>query len=248
MASHALAGSTNQPPASDLPGQAPRRPEFAPPASALHSSTTNLPELKEVSPGILELGKVRLNSAERTVSLPAVLNRAEGQMEYFLVTTYGKVHESILRTDVAPTHIHLAMLLLNAKGAATNSLSSPPREYGGSPGVALTGDPISLEIAWSDQGKTIRCQAEDMVLDQTAKIPMRKGRWVFNGSAMWQGTFLAQQSGSLVSLISDPVALINDLAPAAEVGITWTANPAKLPPPDAPVEVTIRLLGPKPAK
>ncbi len=42
-------------------------------------------------------------------------------MEYFLVTTYGKVHESILRTETMPYHIHLAMLLSDVRDASSTA-------------------------------------------------------------------------------------------------------------------------------
>ena len=39
-------------------------------------------------------------------------------MEYFLVASWGKTHESILKTDTEPFRIHLAMLLLTPTPAA----------------------------------------------------------------------------------------------------------------------------------
>src|SRR6476660_3385606 len=86
------------------------------------SSLTNRSDttVKEISPGILQLGDVKINKRQRTVSFPAVVNLRHGAMEYLLVGSWGKVHESILRTETDPYRIHLAMLLLGAKGAGTN--------------------------------------------------------------------------------------------------------------------------------
>src|SRR5437868_4254023 len=78
-------------------------------------NTAKDPPFKEVQPGIFELGSVKINRRERTVSFPAVVNLKAGAMEYFVVSTWGKVHESILRTETEPYHIHAAMLLLGAK-------------------------------------------------------------------------------------------------------------------------------------
>src|SRR5437773_10746835 len=76
--------------------------------------------LKEVGPGLFEIGRVRFSKTEGTVSIPAQVNMPEGAVEYFLVTTTGKTHESVFRTDAEPYHIQLAMLLLNANGRGTN--------------------------------------------------------------------------------------------------------------------------------
>jgi len=103
------------------------------------SSATNQP-LKQIGPGIFELGKVRLDKGRRAVSFPAALNMNDGPVEYLIVTTSGKTHESLLRTDVEPYHIHLAMLLLGATGAGTNSFPEDSAK-------PLPGDTIDLELS-----------------------------------------------------------------------------------------------------
>ena len=87
--------------------------------------------IREVSPGIYQLGEVRIDKAQRTISFRARLNLDQGPMEYFLVTSWGKTHESILKTDTEPFRIHLAMLLIDTTaGAAANATngSRQPRE------------------------------------------------------------------------------------------------------------------------
>jgi hypothetical protein len=227
-------------------GEAPTAPEPALPLPA-GEALTNRPVLKPLGSGLFELGTVRFDKQQRSVSFPARLNRAGGLMEYFLVTTYGKTHESILQTEASPVHIHLAMLLLNATGACPTRLEGPPAEYGGTPGFNMSGDPITVEVSWREKGKQIVRAAEDLVSSQATTKAKDKGRWVYNGSVVWEGTFLAESSGSLISLITDPVALINRLGPRKDEEQTWTAKPGKLPPASVPVQVTIRLTpaGPK---
>ncbi|MDA7533738.1 hypothetical protein N8616_05210, partial [Verrucomicrobia bacterium] len=50
--------------------------------------------IKEISPGVLELGNVRLNQAQRSIAFPANVNMHEGPIENLLVTFYGKVNGS----------------------------------------------------------------------------------------------------------------------------------------------------------
>jgi hypothetical protein len=47
--------------------------------------------------------------------------------------------------------------------------------------------------------------------------------------------------GSLISLVTDPVALVNNTGPGHDNDLIWTPNTNNLPPADVPVEVTIRL-------
>src|SRR5262247_126086 len=50
-------------------------------ASLLEKRATNT-IVKEISPGILQLGDVKINKRQRTVSFPAVVNLRHGAMEY----------------------------------------------------------------------------------------------------------------------------------------------------------------------
>src|SRR5687768_4042498 len=86
-------------------------------ALAQDTATAPSPLVREVSPGMFEIGQVRLDKKARTVTLPAKLNMNSGDLEYLLVRPEGSVHESLLVSSVQPSEVHLAMLLLGAKGA-----------------------------------------------------------------------------------------------------------------------------------
>src|SRR3569623_2003527 len=88
------------------------------PTAHTTETSTNAPPLVEVAPGVFQIGLVRLDKNQKSVQFPAVLNMDHGLIEYLLVTTRGKTHESLLKTDAEPYNIHVAMLLLGAKGAA----------------------------------------------------------------------------------------------------------------------------------
>lgn len=197
------------------------------------------PVIKELGGGIWEVGRVRLNKTERFVEFPAVVNMDNGLGEYFLVHTSGKLHESVLRTDIDPYQIHVAMLLLGAKGAGTNT-------WWDSPTNSIPGEPVTIEIAWKDGKREKRLRAEELVLDVSRKSAMTKGAWTYNGSIQHEGMFLAQQTGSIVSVIADPEALINNPRPLRDDDDNWIVNTKKVAPAETLVTVRIRLE--KPAK
>src|SRR5688500_14160955 len=87
---------------------------------------TNQPTIKQIAPGRFQVGRVTLDKPSRSVTFPAIINMTEAIVEYVVVTREGKVHESLLRTDVPPKDIHVAMLLLDAKGAGTNMVPADP--------------------------------------------------------------------------------------------------------------------------
>ncbi|MEY2407516.1 MAG: hypothetical protein QOF48_186 [Verrucomicrobiota bacterium] len=195
--------------------------------------------VKMVSPGLFEIGMIRLDQGRRTVTFPAVVNLREGALEYLLVTSQGKTHESLLRTEARPRDIHIAMLLLNAKGAATNSLPDDPLK-------PLPGDRVMIDIAWKKKSKPFAARAETFVQERRTKTVMKPGVWIYTGSRLREDGFAADADGSIISLITDPDALINNPRPGREDDDNWLAKPGRLPASNEPVEVILTLEPPGP--
>jgi hypothetical protein len=201
-------------------------------------------QLRMVEPGIFEIGKVRLDQRRRSVTLTAVLDKAQGLMEYFLVTTYGKTHESILKTEAQPYHIHLAMLLLGAAGPGSAEFPGSPTN--GVPGPVvhpsketIPGNKVTIDVKWKTAEGDTRHSAQDLIYKNDNLAVMEQGHWVYNGSLIVQNKFLAQMDGSIISLVTDPVALINYTGPGHDNDLIWEPNTTNLPPADVAVEVTI---------
>jgi hypothetical protein len=209
-------------------------------ATALHMSAANQTEfprnlpLRQLGAGIFELGKVRLNKNERTVTIPASLNMREGTVEYLLVTSAGKTHESVLRTDAEPYHIHLAMLLLGAKGRET-------KEFPADKAKPPPGDLITIAIQWNRDEKVSHVRAENLVTDRAAKSTMQEVKWIYNGSQIGPEGFAAQQTGSIISLIDDPDALINNPLPRRDNDDNWEASTSALPETNGEFQVILTL-------
>lgn len=192
------------------------------------------PPIKEIGGGVWEVGRVRLNKNEGAVEFPAVINMDNGIAEYLLVHVNGKIHESVLRTDIDPYQIHVAMLLLGAKGLGTNAFPETPE--GRIPGEAVT-----IEIVWKDGKKEKRMAADELIRDVKRKETMTKGAWVYNGSLQFEGMFAAQQTGSIVSVITDPEAMINNPRSMRDNDENWVVNTKKVPKVESLVTVRIRL-------
>lgn len=190
--------------------------------------------LRPTGSNTFALGPVQLNVRERTVSFPAVVNMEAGLIEYLLVTTSGKTHESLLRTDVAPHQIQLALLLLGARGAGTNAFPQSPAQ-------PLPGEPVTLELVWTQEGQPKRIRAEAAVRDRRRRGPAQPGPWVYTGSRVVQGTFVADLVGSIVAVMEDPDALINNPRPGREDDENWEVQPGVMPSLDTPVQVVIKL-------
>lgn len=186
-------------------------------------------------PGVYVIGLVTLDQSNRTVRFPAAVNQRAGLVEYAVVTTTGKVHESIFRTEAKPRHLHLAMLLLGAQPAHTNLLSESPQS-------PLPGHLIGVDVAWKHGRKAVRRPLTDFVELPTPIGSDASRDWLYNGSFLVDGTFAAQRGGSIVALITDPAALVNNPRPDRTDDELHRVRTKALPPEDTPVEILFRLL------
>ena len=193
------------------------------------------PMLRDLGSGVFEIGKVRLNKRDRTVRIPVTVNMSTGVVEYLLVTTNGKTHESILSTDAEPYHVQLAMLLLGAKGRGTNSF--PPTTE-----LPPPGDAVRIELVSANAARSPTKRAEQLVFDKAAKRPMKKLDWVYNGSFIDADGFAAQQTGSIISLIDDPEALVNNPLPKRDDDENWLVNERVVKGIQIPAELKLTLL------
>jgi hypothetical protein len=202
-------------------------------SSSAALALSNAP-LQQVSKDVFALGQVRLDKSKRTVTFPAAVNMSEGVVEYALVHATGKVHESVLKTSVDPVHIHLAALLVSP------TQSSPPLPDRRTP-PDLFGPRISIWVQWTVRGDEKRVRLEDLVSNTLTQSRMSRGEWVYNGSRVVQGTFLAQRDGSIVAIIADPDAMVNSPRAGRDDDEIWRANQALVPPVGTPVEVILQL-------
>ena len=211
-----------------------------------------LPPLAAQEPGTggvaarspLRLGKVQLDREKHRASFPAVFNMSEGLLEYLLVGSKGKTHESLLRTEVEPAELHTAMLLLGVKTGERHPGDAPPSAINADylrTAPALKGDAVTILLKWTADGKEVTCRAEELIYNLRTKAVAPAGDWTYNGSMFEQNKFLADDEKSFVALVTDPTALINNPRPGHDDDQIWSVAKGKVPAKDTPVEVSIEL-------
>jgi len=224
-----------------------------------NGQTNSTPPLVETSPGIYQIGLVQLDKTNKSVQFPAVLNMDHGVIEYLLVTTRGKTHESLLKTEAEPYHIHVAMLLLGAKGATQSKelLKVPTGEFHVNvPGAAtnrlaelLKGDAIQIEVIWTNASSGLGASrptvepAENWITDLQIGKPAARGIWNYNGSRVVDGIYMAQQQGSIVAVIDDVDAMVNNPRKGHENDHVWAVRTNALPKLNDRVMVRFKLGG-----
>lgn len=212
----------------------PGRPHPVPPKPGTFNPS--LPIVQKIGPGLYSLGGIQIDKTARSITLPVKINMNKGLLEYLLVRDGGKTHESLFRTAVDPTQLQVAMLLLGAEG------TNQPLSQQGDPDVPK-GEPVELTVNYFHDGKIVPVRPEGWVARKDGDTPSASGplQWVFTGSTVYNGRFMAQASGSIIAIYHDPVALFDNASPGGESDRIWFVNEAAVPPVGTPLTLTIRI-------
>ncbi len=193
--------------------------------------------LKDLGEGNYQLDRIVFNNKTRQVSFPANVNMREGNIEYALTHTTGKAHEALLTTEVAPQDLHLVFLLIGIK---------PPEASQGGQSVAEGAlevpAPQSLDVTieWQGNGPRKKVPLTELVKSGEAVAAAASSKWLYNGSQFTKDGFAAQSEGSIISLIGDFSALINNPGSTRLRDDVHVPNTGLLPVKGFPVTVVLR--------
>lgn len=202
-------------------------------------------KIEKTPDGKLRLGLVELDKTTRAIRFPATVNMTSGTVEYALVATTGKSHEAMFTTGAVPRDIHLAMLLLGIQPA---KFTPSPDKGILVPATAA----VEVSVGWETNGppKTMTLAELTNVADATADKPatsLKTDRpWLYNGSRFNAAGFAATLEGSIISLIADEMALVNNAQSDRDNDDIHLPNTALLPPAGTPVTITLRPSAQKP--
>ncbi len=197
--------------------------------------------VRQTGSNTFQIGRVEFNKLQRTVTVPARVNLRTQIVEYALVTEQGKAYESMLTTQASPADVHLAFLLLGVSPAVLSGDFRQPLH------VPET-NAVGIEVGWETNGKTLRAALSELLsLTNERAEPqssMSVTQWFYNGSVFQGSGFAAQQEGSIISVIRDPSALVNNPAADCDNDKIHLPNAQRLPAEGSPVRVIFNLLCP----
>ena len=185
-------------------------------------STPAIPAMVEIGDGLYKLGNLDLDRNKKTITMLGKVNMSYGLIELLACTSIGKLHESALVMDVQPIHLQTALILLGL-------------EYEG--GLRFQGDPLTpkgarvrIWVEWDTDDQTRRYRAEDLVFNRVKQSHMEYTDWVFTGSRMNNGVFMAQAVGTLITTFHDPDAIIDNPLPEGADDTVYIVNSQVIPP------------------
>ncbi|RPJ33881.1 MAG: hypothetical protein EHM17_08695 [Verrucomicrobiaceae bacterium] len=202
------------------------------------------PAIEKLDDTRLRIGGVTFDRKTREIRFPARVNMTEGLLEFIVVHQNGKIHESLLVTDISPTHLNLAFTLL--RYPASHELYPLPNDSGGSsgefpqvPDEVKNGARIAIDVEWNDGAKTRRLPINDWIQHAVKTTAMPQGPWVYGGSFVYDGHYSPETSGDIAAIFIAPSALINYPGEDNRDDTVWIPFPKRVPEVETNVTVII---------
>ncbi len=192
-----------------------------PPDPVATQKAADRARIQHLPNGDVQVGKLLLHRKERCISFPVEFVEQVSVLEVIIATPEGRLHESLLKADVSPLQLQAMLYLLD--------LSNGPRL---DTETLRQGDLVDLDIEWTDaNGARQREPIESWIIDGRTKAPMKREGWVFVGSGMRNGEFLADSEGNICINYSVGSTILDIPDPAGADDTIFTVNKDKPFPP-----------------
>jgi len=200
------------------------------------------PEIKKIGEDEFEMGIIRFNRKTREIRFPAKLNLdTETILEFAVVNTQiGKLHESLLATDVRPFDLQIVMKLLKYVPSARSVWPEYDKDGNALPMKTDTLGGVTISLAWKDEkGEAQSGPVEDWILNVEEEKPMARDSWIYTGSEVVDGNYLPELEGSIMAVYRSGGAMFNAFLKSSDNDEVWYPRAGHLPPLGTPVEVSI---------
>lgn len=234
-------------PAEPVPGATPpgATPPAEPPAPGSVPPAAAKPAFAQLDANRFKLGEVEFDKTTRVIRFPATVNQRDKLLEYVLVHDKGKVHESLLRTAINPVHLNLALRLLRYQSSPE---LFPLRDEEGFPsGLMPAVDAktkaaarVEIRVVWKTGDKEESASVNEWIENLSDGSPMPAGPWVYGGSVVYEGRFIAGETGDLIAIQTNQVAVFNYPGSDRENDDVWMPATKRVPAEGTQVTVEVR--------
>jgi hypothetical protein len=208
-------------------------------AAGLAGAAVAPPVVETLADGAVRLGGITVEPRTRSVSFAATLNDRliDVILEVIIATPRGRLHEALLCADISPLTLQSCLYLLK--------LNNGPRL---TDSTGRRGDLLDIDLEYTAaDGKAVREPVESWIRDMRAGKTLQRSGWVFTGSSMREGVFLAEAEGNLCINFSVGSTILDSPDPQAVDDTIHVIESSRTEPkPGAQVRVIITARGKTP--
>jgi len=163
------------------------------------------------------IGEITFDSSSREVRFPAQVNQTKDLLEFLIFHQNGKIHESLLKTAVSPTHLNFAFTLLRYPPASS----------------------LKIQVEWQDGENLRKVPVNEWVQHSATGNTMPAGPWTYTAPEVADGNFPPESTGDIAAIILTEGALMNYPGKDNDNDSVWFVYPKRTPPLDSKVTVII---------
>ena len=173
--------------------------------------------VQQIDEDLYKIDNITIDAERREITFPAEFNMNKGLIETILVGPKGRLHETILKTDAIPSYVQIALLLLGLECGQNMELANYE--------TVPEGDSVDVYVIWSDSlGEVHEERIERLVWNVPKEREMQETHWVFLGSKIIQGQFIADLEQNIIRTYHDPFAILHNPLPTITDDTFYEAN------------------------
>ncbi len=161
-----------------------------------------------------------------------------GPLEFLCCVRGTNEYESVLRSDVKPSHLHLALLMLGLQPGHPIRYDEKTDQW-----LPPTGPALKMKLEFEKDGKMVTIPANESMRDIKTKKPMPPVTWVFSGSKILPDRrYAGDLTGYLVSVVNFELTPVDfpALESNANETLVWETNSEVMPPRGSKVTLIIQ--------
>ena len=166
--------------------------------------------VQKLRDGVYRVGPIEVDTTKKELTVPAMLNRDVTILEFVANTAKGsKAYESAMTISTDAITFNTALLLIGLDPAHARV----PKQHFDP--VAPKGDPVDIWLDWDmipdvTSKSALHARVEELLYDERTKTTMPSGPWVYTGSTLMNGRFMADNDGVLIGFVHSPAPLIEN--------------------------------------
>lgn len=192
-------------------------------------------------PHVGKLPHVEFDAQKKQVRVECEMLACDAPLEFFCCVKGTNDYEAMIRSEVKPSSLHMALLAIGLKPGQPIQYSEAAKKW-----LPPSGPPLQISMEYEKDGKTISVPAWKWMRDVKHKKPAPPFTWVFTGSRVLpDGKYAADMTGYLVSIVNFDLTVVDvpKIASSSNELLEWERNPDTTPKAGTKVTMVIEPVG-----
>ncbi len=180
-----------------------------------HPANPPKPLVKKISEHVYQIGKITFHKNTREITFDTQTNIIDPgtPLEFVLVHLNGeKAHEALLVTEADPTHLNIALKLLDYQESQElfrpiNEDGTRGEEYQKESDETRKAARFTIHITWDEKGQKKTAPITSWLQNRLTNKPMPNVPWVYNGSYIHANKFNAKLNGNYFAILPNESAI-----------------------------------------